>query len=182
MSSGDDRPFIPENELYQGRDPGKLSVTLLCGVAIIFLITLIATYSYEIKDTVRPPKVVMDFFTELVSTDYAEHSLEEVLPKYLMPCEDGLFHWGADYPDDWIAFRRTLWNHGQTPTDFEVTMSLRNYIELQFKDANGENLYPKVGFIYQLADDKPIIQDYTLGRLEPFSKYNEEYDDAWIPK
>ena len=139
-------------------------------------------YCLEVKSTVRPPKVITQFFTELVSTDYNEVTLEEVLPKYLKTCQGGLFYWGAEFPDDWVAFRRTLWNHGQTPVSYEITLSIRNYVELQFKDSNGGNLYPKVGFAYILTKDKAMIEDYTLARLEPFSRYNEEYNDAWILK
>lgn len=162
----------------------SLFAVILLSVLSLLLIFASAALALGVEFTTepRPSKVVLRMFEDLVTADYQVDTLEEILPNYLVTSEDGLFDWSGEYPSDWTAFRRTFWNHGQTPKSFEVVASDKDYVELQLYDADSQPLYPRVAFFYQLSDDKTKIADYTLCRLEPFSRYDEEYNEEWLLK
>lgn len=160
---------------------GRWTLIPLTTITVLLLVVVLFTlFRVQFVSKAPTPKVVLSLFEDLVSTDYATFTLEDVLPKYLESCEDGLFDWSPVYPMEWVAFRRTLWNHGQTPTSFEVVRTGDGYVEVQLFDSAGTKLYPLVGFFYQLTEDKAKIADYTLCRLEPFSRYDEEYNKEWL--
>ena len=62
---------------------------------------------------------------------------------------------------------------------YSISKSLDGYIEIVLQDKDGNALYPKVGMRYQMTDDDRYITKYTIGRLEPFSRYDEEYSELW---
>lgn len=177
MSTKGSKSKIPDEEI---REPGNLTLILL-GVVALFL-TLFSIYSIYLslsRDYVKPPAVIVSFLDEVIASNTDKTDFVTVLNKYLDTGVSSGFGWSATPSHNWVAFKRTIFNHGDIPVSYEIAASYEGLIELVLYDVQGDALYPRLTLAYKLSDDGQTIVDFTFARMQPFSILDSEYKEDW---
>lgn len=148
-----------------------LAVTTLV-VGVLFVFSLVGFQQVNAaRGQVKQPAVVLSLLDELIAED-ADY--EEILEKYVVPNESTS---GLGSMRDSLSFSYIL--DAEEVTGYEVIQSSEGYLEFALLDEAGEPTYPLVVFAYVLTDAGDKIADYSLGRLQPFSRLHPEYGEEW---
>lgn len=63
---------------------------------------------------------------------------------------------------------------------YEVAVSHTGYVEVIMLDIADQPIYPRFALFYKLDGEAgDAIVDYSMGRLQPYSRRHEEYNKTW---
>lgn len=153
---------------------GIISVVL----GIFFWLTVVQSLE-EKNPSEEAPSIISEFFDYWIVNS---NSLDDAVDKFVVPASEG-------EPDESVSsfldgrnalsFEYVIFNRKPVPISYAITFACRGYVELVFTQEDGAPDYPRVGMWYELTEDGNKIADYTLARLQPFSRLHEEYDKQW---
>lgn len=128
------------------------------------------------QEVYQQPQVIVDFLENLL---VGEEPLEDVLERYLE--DSGISKMeNPEANSHYVFFEYVLFTRETPITSYEITSSEEGYVEATLFDANGEAIWPRFGMAYKLNWDRTKISDYTIGRLQPYSRRHEEYSQRWV--
>lgn len=150
-------------------------VTIL--LAGFFLYTLVA----DKQEAKTPPRVITKLLTDLVAAGNNPTKRKGTLSLCIDYSDCATEIEASDMQEqDLQNFTEVLTPRDDAVVgDYEITIVTDRFVEIVLLDAKGRPLYPRVGLVYELTDDGLFIKNYTLGRLQPFSRYDEEYSSLW---
>ena len=165
-----------------GEGPPLFVLLVLASILLLLVIFLVMTilknnqYRDNNKQT-EVPEVVSRFLSAITEPSA---DIESVLNTYVVTTvieNDTLGTVGNLI--DILSFEYILTMSEGQPHGYVVKDSTDGYLEFCILDIEGEETYPRVAFSYSLVEDESKIADYSLARLQPFSRRNEEYDERW---
>lgn len=153
-------------------EPGLLACVLL-GVVTIFMLVL-AGYtlcSVGKDDSVKPPEVLERLLCDMTTLSTSE--FHDVFPSYFNEnSEEEIVEIQNQFEEVFAYFLPKVdW--------FTITASYPGFLEIVLLDKEGTPLYPRIAFSYKLNKQSNLIEDFSIARLQPFSRYDEEYNEAW---
>lgn len=165
--------------------PSNGTLITLSIVALVLLCLLVYTvirFTYKKMEAYGPaeqPQLVLDFLEAITAEDC---DVEGTLRKYLVTTKAGDFGISSTKIGairDKLSFDYVLRPKGETLYGYQLVFSEPNYVEFSILDEKGNCTYPLVGFGYELTEDGSKIADYSMGRLQPFSRLHPEYRKEW---
>lgn len=138
-------------------------------LVVIFLVTLMTERVY------RTPAVVIDFLDTMIDENAG---LAVACEEYLATTDKAMIL--PDTPNsDMLQFQAVFYSYVDNISDYQIKYRSDSYIELVLLDENQQEIFPRVGFFYKLSANKKKIADYSICRLQPFSRYDKEFSELW---
>ncbi len=162
--------------------PSRLQLSLLVLVTVVLALFFVYTICSDSQAKAEdPPLVITKLFTDWIAAGDNPTARKGVLSLCIDYSEYATEIEANDMQEqDLQNFLDVLMpRDGTQVAGFEVTAMMNNFVEVTLMDEEGRPLYPRVGLAYKLTPNGVFITDYTLGRLQPFSRYDEEYSDLW---
>lgn len=164
--------------------PTRMHVAIMGGVSILLAILFVLTlYNSRVKpEYEEPPNAVTLLFDSIIQ-NYGSAQKQRTNLKLALDYSGYSLQSEADevVEEDLSNFLSVLTPRAgeAVAASYEVNKALEGYIELTLKDKDGNSIYPRVSMRYEMTPDNRYITTYTIGRLSPFSRYDEEYSELW---
>lgn len=156
---------------------GKVTTRqLVCLGILLALIVLVGCLVFLINRPERGPEVaepVVLFLNEFLDPNYSTTSQHSVFASYFE-------EWDADAPnslEEIFVGVMKLWSPGYTT--FEVEPISDSFCIVRLYTDDGTFVAPPIGFWYTLTSDGLKISDWEICRLQPFSRYDDEFSVLW---
>lgn len=156
---------------------GKVTTRqLVCLGILLALIVLVGCLVFLINRPERGPEVaepVVLFLNEFLDPNYSTTSQHSVFASYFE-------EWDADDPnslEEIFVGVMKLWSPGYTT--FEVEPISDSFCIVRLYTDDGTFVAPPIGFWYTLTSDGLKISDWEICRLQPFSRYDDEFSVLW---
>lgn len=172
----------------QNKEESSLYLNIALVGSILVTVVLAGFFSVTLFNELdgaggnRVPRVIVLLITDLLEhkgdTEIKYDSMQFYLSydNTLTPSEKR-----ALLMEDFDNFSEILFSHNVDDKieSFTIEKITDNFVEITLFNSAKEPCYPKVGLAYILDDSGLFIERYTIGRLQPFSIYDEEYREAW---
>lgn len=156
---------------------GKVTTRqLICLGVLLALIVLVGCLVFVLNRHDGDPEVaepVVLFLNEFLDPNYSSTEEHSVFASYFA-------EWDAEDPD---ALETTfvdvmkLWSPGYR--SFELEAVSDNFCIVRLYTEDGEFVAPPIGFWYTITADGLKIDNWEICRLQPFSRYDEEFSVLW---
>lgn len=163
-----------------------VAIAILLALFVGFVVgTIVVRLRTVAKDTdeVEVPAVVTDFLHRYVQEGYEDYS-EENNPFFDTFLElDGRSpagEPGSSEPEDQFFTIFKFMLDGKLRS-YSLEPIADDFVIIKVYDADGKVVNPPVGFWYTVVSTPKgdRIGDWYLARLQPFSRYDEEYSEGW---
>ena len=146
-------------------EPSNSSLIILSCI-VVFLIGVIIYNQMGVILPTKTPDVVLSLIDRIVKGEDIRTSLSECVSFEVTD---------TNVLDMKLVFR--LYGT-DIPVSYEVLNENDGYVEFVVKGKTGKPQYPRL-FMFYKVDNDGLISDYTIGRLQPFSTRDEEYNKKW---
>lgn len=156
----------------------KLQLCLIIVTSIFLALTIFTVVDkYFISQRINAvvPKVINDFLLDYRDNNW--HIDDTLAAKYFLNGGDSetTSYLDAEFESIFCGFLE----YRQEPKDLRIDSVNASVVEITMLDGAGNALYPKVLFTYKLTNGKAFIRELSLSRLQPFSRYDSEFNEAW---
>lgn len=154
-------------------------VALVTAIILTFVVSAVLAIRAPRKKPTVIPGVISDFLSEYLASDYVLTEDNNVFYKYFTALADeaNRAELGESYEE--YTFERVFKSYDFGVNSYSIELVSKNFVIIRLYSSDGELLPPPVGFWFKLSRNRKSIDDWRIGRLQPFSTYDAEYSEVW---